>query len=130
MHLRAAGHDGLCEFGRAGDDVFAVVDEQQRPARPQGSDDRLGQGVSGTLRDARRVGDRAGHIGRRRDLRQLDQPRVPPLTGGHRAGRRQRELSLADPSRPEQGHDRRPRERVGDGPQVRVAADQAAHPTR
>ena len=117
--VRAALGDGVGQVGRTVDDVFAVVEDEQRSARLQRRHDRLGQRPPQALLHVQDAGHRPGHLARRAVPGELDEPGAAPGVDVGPLRGRQGEPRLADPSRPHERHDRGVGERVVDDLQVR-----------
>lgn len=122
VNAGAVGDDRCDQRGGGLDDVLAVV-EQGTPVA-QRSHDRRGDGVTRALDDPQRVGDDPRDVRRCRNGRKLDKPRGVVAIGGDRVRRGQGELRLADPTGPDQRHDRRCRQRGRDLRELRDASDQ------
>ncbi len=129
---RAAAEQFLGEPGGGLDDVFAVVQHDQRLV----GGDRLHQAaerVAGRLAyrfqrpvpPAERVEHGPRHVRRVGDRRQLDQPRPAGYAVGEPARRHARQPRLARAARPEQGDQPVAGEQPGEPAQVLVAPDEA-----
>ncbi len=78
-HVRAALGDGVGQVGRTVDDVFAVVQDEQCPARLQRRHDRFGQRPPQALLHVQDAGNRPRHLARRAVAGELDEPaHLPP----------------------------------------------------
>ncbi len=91
----------------AGDDVFAVVEDEDQLASPERLGQRLADRAIGPTVDVHRGRDQLGDVTVGADGGEVDEPQAigrQVHDGLRRSGRQRR---LADPSRPEQGHETR-----------------------
>ena len=110
---RAFRHEVAHERG-GGDQPLEVVEHEQQLAVAEAAHERVRGGLARLLGEAKRPGDDGRHRVRIVDAREPDEEGAVGVRRGDRARDLDRESGLADPARPRQRQQRRPRERVED----------------
>ncbi len=122
---RRAGQQPLAQLGAHVDQVLAVIQGQQQPARPQRVGQRLPQRAPGLFADADNRGHARGHQVSLLQVRQLDEPCPIGKLIRDRGQQPQRQPGLPDASGPPQGQRTRMTQHPAQFAELALAADEA-----
>jgi hypothetical protein len=125
VHPRAPAEDLGDHAGGGGEDVLAVVEDEDRLERCQQFDDRLAERTSWPALDAESGSDGGGHRVGVGDRRQLHQPHpVAPADQG--PGQLEGQPGLPDTARTGQRDEAHGRDRCRELPELVIATDQGS----
>jgi hypothetical protein len=124
MDPRARVRDPLNDFGARGNQVLAIVQNDQELPRAERLDQRVQRRLVAVDR-----GPHGGCNGRRHqrtvnECRQLHQPRAVSEIGDRRARRRQCQAGFANSTYPNQRHDALLADQLGNAVHILIASDE------